>query len=589
MKKAVIYCRVSTSKQENNWDSLNWQERACRTYCKNNSIQVVGVYKEAFTWKKKRRPIFNEAINNAKENRVEYFIVFDIDRFSREWYWAYSELKEDLYNSWIVLKDSKNIIWDRNIVMKNSIVNMEQYKWNTESSSQYAEVMIATQAEIEWKKIIQRTIPREIELEQLWYHVRQSNLWYMNSKIKTQYWKVTIQVKHPIEWKWIEEIFESRAKWHLTDEEIVENVNLKWFTSKRWNPLTVKQLQMFIKMPIYAWIISSKWTWNKPIKTAYESLIDIDLWNTANRWKITIVETDNKEVIIAYKDKKDITSSQPIIRKRKNYNNLFPYTKVLKCPLCSWVLTSNISTWSSWNLHNYYQCKWKWWVKHKSYIIKRDESHIKIAEIFKSIKFENESLELFDKISENVYQANINQLKGQIIDYEHNLQKLNHKEKSILESIDKVIDFPILLEAKNKELEEIKSQKYKVELKKEWWEITTSLEKFKYYSKKLIQHIDKLALQRENPELINLAFNIVFGWKIEYEKMKSPTLVPSNLPLFKPKKNPQNGEFSLNLNWQSKEKKDPIYGTAALLKNILWMIDSYIYMIEMIDFKKLSS
>jgi hypothetical protein len=33
--------------------------------------------------------------------------------------------------------------------MKNSIVNMEQYKWNTESSSQYAEVMIATQAEIE--------------------------------------------------------------------------------------------------------------------------------------------------------------------------------------------------------------------------------------------------------------------------------------------------------------------------------------------------------------------------------------------------------------------------------------------------------
>lgn len=74
---------------------------------------------------------------------------------------------------------------------------------------------------------------------------------------------------------------------------------------------------------------------------------------------------------------------------------------------------------------------------------------------------------MFDKISENVYQANINQLKGQIIDYEHNLQKLNHKEKSILESIDKVIDFPILLEAKNKELEEIKSQKYKVELKKE--------------------------------------------------------------------------------------------------------------------------
>jgi len=64
-EKAIIYCRVSSNKQKENWDSLNSQEKACRNYCKNNSIQVLWIYKEAFTWKKKDRPVFNEAINRV--------------------------------------------------------------------------------------------------------------------------------------------------------------------------------------------------------------------------------------------------------------------------------------------------------------------------------------------------------------------------------------------------------------------------------------------------------------------------------------------------------------------------------------------
>ncbi|MFK7779772.1 MAG: recombinase family protein [Candidatus Gracilibacteria bacterium] len=552
MKKAVIYCRVSTSKQKNNGDSLNGQEKACRTYCKNNSIQVVGVYKEAFTGKKKKRPVFDEAINNAKENNVEYFIVFDIDRFSREGYGVYSELKEDLYNNGIILKDSKNIIGDTNIVMKNDIVDMEQYKWNTESTSEYAEVMISTQAKIEGKKIIQRTIPREIELEQLGYQVRQANLGYINTKERTPYGKVTIQIKHPIEGEWLEEIFESRAKGYLTDEEIVDNVNTKGFISKRGNKLTVKQLQMFIKMPVYAGIISSKWTGYKPIRTAYKGLIDINIWNKANRGKITIIEIDDKEVKIEYKNKKEITINQPIIETRKNYNNSFPYTKALKCPVCSSILTGNTSTGGNGKLHHYYQCRGKGGIKHKNYTIRRDESHNQIEEIFKNIKIENEGFKLFDEISEEIYIENKEKFKENIIDYNKNLQELNKKEKSIIDSIDKVINFPILLEAKNKELEDIKSEKYKVELKKEGGETTTSLDKFRYHSKRVITHIEELALQKENPELINLAFDIVYDGRIEYENIKHHTPVFTTYPAsLSQQKNPQNEDLVGNLKWQS--------------------------------------
>jgi len=86
MKKAVIYCRVSTTKQEKDWDSLDNQEKACRFFCEKENIEVVwDAYKDTFTWKQKDRPEFNKAIWTAIIEQIDYFIVFDIDRFSREW------------------------------------------------------------------------------------------------------------------------------------------------------------------------------------------------------------------------------------------------------------------------------------------------------------------------------------------------------------------------------------------------------------------------------------------------------------------------------------------------------------------------
>jgi len=102
-------------------------------------------------------------------------------------------------------------------------------------------------------------------------------------------------------------------------------------------------------------------------------------------------------------------------------------------------------------------------------------------------------------------------LEEETIDYKKYLKNLIAKESEILDNIDKVINFPILLEAKNKELENIKLEKYKLELKSNEVENTTSIDKFIDYSKKVITHLDKLAIQRDRPDLINIAFEIVFN------------------------------------------------------------------------------
>lgn len=550
-KTAVIYCRVSTVKQENNWDSLNSQEKACRNYCKNNDIQVLWVFKEAFSWKTKSRPVFTEAINNAKENDVNYFVIFDIDRFSREWYWAYSDLKEDLYNNKIELRDSKNIIQGNNLAVKNDIVDMEQYKWNRENSSEYAEVMIATQAQIEWKKIIQRTIPREIELEQLWYQVRASNYWYENKKERTIHWKVSIQSKHPIEWDFLIEMFEARAKWYLSDKEIVENLVLKWCKKRSWKIMDVKYMQELIKKPIYAGIICTKWTWNNPIRTAYKWLVDIKTWNKANRWKIEIVEIDDKEVKIEFNNWKEKQINKPIIERRKNYNSNYFYSKVLKCPHCWGYLTWNASKSRDGSIHPYYQCRWKWWAKHPNYSIRQKEAHKTINDIFKEINIRDNAFNLYEELSKRIFNEKKTELKNNTKSYDEQLKELDKKESEILDNIDKVINYPQILEKKNKELEEIKSLKYKLELKRNEKDNTSSLDKFLYYSKQVITHIDKLAIQKEEPEIINLVFDIVYDWKIEYQNIKSHTQdFSSFFSQQSHQKNPQNEDLVGFLKWQ---------------------------------------
>src|SRR5260370_38140593 len=46
-KRAVIYCRVSTDKQEQDGESLEYQEDKCRRYAELHDIDVVVVLKEA--------------------------------------------------------------------------------------------------------------------------------------------------------------------------------------------------------------------------------------------------------------------------------------------------------------------------------------------------------------------------------------------------------------------------------------------------------------------------------------------------------------------------------------------------------------
>jgi len=176
-------------------------------------------------------------MQKVESENIDYFIIFDIDRFSREWYGAYTELKNKLAYHWTELKDSKNVIWDTSLVFENEHLDMSKYAWNVENPSEYAEAMISTQAKMEWKKILQRTIPAEIKYLQEWYHCGQANYWYKNSKTKTPFWKRTIQIEEATESIFIKKAYELKAKWCYTNTEIANVLNTMWYKSrngKKW-------------------------------------------------------------------------------------------------------------------------------------------------------------------------------------------------------------------------------------------------------------------------------------------------------------------------------------------------------------------
>ena len=85
VNRAVIYCRVSTKDQVENF-SLPTQEKACRDYCTRNSFVVDKIFvEEGESAKTANRTQFQKALAYCRENkdRVKWFVVYAVNRFAR--------------------------------------------------------------------------------------------------------------------------------------------------------------------------------------------------------------------------------------------------------------------------------------------------------------------------------------------------------------------------------------------------------------------------------------------------------------------------------------------------------------------------
>jgi site-specific DNA recombinase len=81
---AVIYCRVSSDKQERETASLATQEADCRALCATVGLAIGAVYTEAHTGIEVDRPVFQTALEMIRAHRAGVVVIWKLDRFARD-------------------------------------------------------------------------------------------------------------------------------------------------------------------------------------------------------------------------------------------------------------------------------------------------------------------------------------------------------------------------------------------------------------------------------------------------------------------------------------------------------------------------
>jgi site-specific DNA recombinase len=110
-KQAIIYCRVSTDKQEQDGESLEYQEEKCRRYAEIHDLDVLMVLKEAKSGfiHYSHRDQLTLARQFIRDQMADVIIVWDLRRFSRNFVHSAMIFEEIESNSADIVSVSENI------------------------------------------------------------------------------------------------------------------------------------------------------------------------------------------------------------------------------------------------------------------------------------------------------------------------------------------------------------------------------------------------------------------------------------------------------------------------------------------------
>jgi len=231
-KRAVIYCRVSTDRQEIDGESLEYQEDKCRQYAELHDMDVVLVLHEAksgyihYTLRDK----LTFARQMIRDRMADVIIVFDLRRFSRNFVHSAMIFEEIESNGGEIVSVSENI--DNSLTGKlvRSIL-----AWSAESERE----KIVEYANRHWQSRLAQRLPMATG--------RAPYGWQWADDDKTSYSidKEEAMVRVSIFTMFVEEDMSLRAIAHrLTEDGILPPALSRGWKVKSavWRPSTVHKL-----------------------------------------------------------------------------------------------------------------------------------------------------------------------------------------------------------------------------------------------------------------------------------------------------------------------------------------------------------
>ena len=507
MKKGcVIYCRVSTSKQAQEGESLDAQEKICRNIAKDKGYKIMPnnkVWRESFSGRKDSRPILDKMLDYVKKHskEIDCLIFRNIDRLTRGGSFPYEKIKNEMTKYHVRLLDSYGVIQP----LRNALENTGfKYPWSEYSPSERAEKMEADSTQEEVRRILIRMIGREIELVGQGYHVSPSYDGYKNKKIFENGKKKTIQVENPSRSKYYKKMFQLRASGRYSDEEIVDRLNaigFKTISKNKWDkaheniigktggvPLSVKQLQRIIKKPIYCGVICHKWTHYQPIKAKYDGLVDVETFNKANKGKMYIKKiNDTLEAVHNY---------SPIMadRKRLKNNPLFPFKNVILCPYCNKPFLGSSSKGKSGKKFPTYHCS----RNHKYFGVNKIEFENNVKKFIEGIEFKKDFIDVIEEIFINEYRKRQKEITRFSSDLSSNVAQLKAEKEQALDAL-MVASSKVVKNGIEERIDKLEEKILKVQKQRNGTEVSEyDIKDFIGYAKFLMEHCDELLLNTAN-------------------------------------------------------------------------------------------
>lgn len=458
-ENAVAAIRVSSLKQGLQGDSPDAQKEQIDQFAKVHNLAIKKYFVFMESASKEAQPV-QEAIDYCinPKNNIQLVLIKSIDRFTRGGSTPYDQMKTQLTKYGVKLVDLYGVIGNQQI---NTLEHLNiEFPWSVYSPTKKSEILEAERAKDEIRDILSRMIGAEIRYVRMGYRVRPSPYGYVNAKIETSHGKRVILKPHPEESKYIIKMFELRARGDLNDHEVVEEVNKLGYKSRiqyRRNPqdrlqvigqtgglkLNIKRFWDYIKKPIYAGVNDEKWTQDQPVKTKFDGLVSIELFNQANKGKVILSEENDG--ITIYKNK---PADWRLVKKIKNPD--YPYKRYVLCPECKSNLFGSASRGRSGKKYPAYHCD----KQHKSFRVPVQDFNETLESYIKRLRITDEGIKKFKEYILTAWTDRMSNGQQETEDIEGKIKQLEEQKTLIGDKIAMLISEEAirLMEQKLKEI-----------------------------------------------------------------------------------------------------------------------------------------
>ena len=256
--KTIIYYRKSTDRDDRQANSLEHQLENCRRIAVSNGFDVVNEIGESRSAKDEgTRPWFNELVRICKTWRIDYIVIDEPKRLSRN----------NIDTSRIIdLLDKKQIKW--------IIWTSREYRWDNSRDK------FLLQLDLSLSKMDNEDRSKDVRekmetcVKNTWRFLGQAPFWYKNITIKKWHKDIIVDEK---EAKIVKEIFALRLEnkafstiWIILKETYWDKINL-CFKANR--------IQKIVNKTFYYWVFT--WAW-KEIIWSHKPLISKEIYEKAN-------------------------------------------------------------------------------------------------------------------------------------------------------------------------------------------------------------------------------------------------------------------------------------------------------------------